>query len=421
MAAEEERRRAGRAGGGHRGPGAADGRRRADKGKEPPPEDIRALGGATLALTAKPTPRDPQPVIEHGMPPMVSTVLLKRSGWTCRWSRLPRASPQWDPIMLKLIRGNILVEIHGMNALLLLTDTLRTDMQAMLQSCIRQATDAIAATSMAQVTSCQTQLVRMFQTQQEAVNRSLAVQTRDIAAIGQRADALEAEQAAMRKQIGDINKVLAIAEKELPLMDFQELEAWGRQPNPRVFSIGAPQLVGPAQALQGLEDWIRAAGLTNDMVCLDPAVPSKRFNVLVQGGDSVALPRAQALARQLRDPAGRNGWRAFCAQSVGGGTVPLYISPDKSPQQVRMEIQSRRLSTLLAEAYPGISFSAQRARGIVTSQGVNVAKLEMGESRHIDTIIRWNPDMVARLHIDRESINAQFKKAFSVVDNTEWI
>eukprot|EP00959_Pyramimonas_sp_CCMP1952_P179483 3752393-Pyramimonas_sp.AAC.1 len=68
-------------------------------------------------------------------------------------------------------------------------------------------------------------------------------------------------------------------------MDFQELEAWARQPNPRIFSIGAPQLVGPAQALQGLEEWIRAAGLTNDMVRLDPAVPSKRFNVLVQGGD----------------------------------------------------------------------------------------------------------------------------------------
>ncbi|CAK0844501.1 unnamed protein product, partial [Prorocentrum cordatum] len=292
---------------------------------------------------------------------------------------------------------------------------------AMLQSCIRQATDAIAATPMAQVTSCQTQLVRMFQTQQEAVNRSLAVQTRDIASIGQRADALEAEQAAMRKQIGDINKALALAEKELPIMDFQELEAWSRQPNPRIFSIGAPQLVGPAQALQGLEEWIRAAGLTNDMVRIDPAVPSKRFNVLVQGGDGVALPRAQALARQLRDPAGRNGWRSFSAQSVGGGAVPLYLSPDKSPQQVRMEIQSRKLSALLSEALPDQSFSAQRARGIVTSQGVKVAKLEMGESRYTDAIIRWNPDMVARLHIDRESINTQFKKAFSTEDNTEWL
>ncbi|CAK0871390.1 unnamed protein product, partial [Prorocentrum cordatum] len=84
-----------------------------------------------------------------------------------------------------------------------------------------------------------------------------------------------------------------------------------------------------------------------------------------------------------------------------------------------MEIQSRRLSALLAEAHPDLSFSAQRARGIVTSQGVKVAKLEMGESRYTDTIIRWNPDMVARLHIDRESINMQFKKAFSLEDNTE--
>ncbi|CAK0878916.1 unnamed protein product, partial [Prorocentrum cordatum] len=328
-----------------------------------------------------------------------------------------------DLNMLLPTRGNALAGTLGMIAPPPLLDTLSylllALLSAMLQSCIRQATDAIAATSMAQVTSCQTQLVRMFQTQQEAVNRSLAVQTRDIASIGQRADALEAEQAAMRKQIGDINKALALAEKELPITDFQELEAWSRQPNPRIFSVGAPQLVGPAQALQGLEEWIRAAGLTNDMVRIDPAVPAKRSNVLVQGGDGVALPRAQALARHLRDPAGRNGWRSFSAQSVGGGVVPLYLSPDKSPQQVRMEIQSRKLSVLLAEALPDQSFSAQRARGIVTSQGVKVAKLEMGESRNTDTIIRWNPDMVARLHIDRESINTQFKKAFSTEDNTE--
>ncbi|CAK0800594.1 unnamed protein product, partial [Prorocentrum cordatum] len=340
-----------------------------------------------------------------------------RSARPCKWNKRPLDPNKLDLNMLLPTRGNALVGTLGMIAPPPLLDTLSylllALLSAMLQSCIRQATDAIAATSMAQVTSCQTQLVRMFQTQQEAVNRSLAVQTRDIASIGQRADALEAEQAAMRKQIGDIRKALALAEKELPITDFQELEAWSRQPNPRIFSVGAPQLVGPAQALQGLEEWIRAAGLTNDMVRIDPAVPAKRFNVMVQGGDGVALPRAQALARHLRDPAGRNGWRSFSAQSVGGGVVPLYLSPDKSPQQVRMEIQSRKLSVLLAEALPDQSFSAQRARGIVTSQGVKVAKLEMGDSRNTDTIIRWNPDMVARLHIDRESINTQFKKAFS--------
>ena len=101
--------------------------------------------------------------------------------------------------------------------------------------------------------------------------------------------------------------------------------------------------------------------------------------------------------------------------------MPLYVSPDKSPQQVRMEIQTRKLATMLSSTLHGHSFSAQRARGIITCQGVKVAKLVTGESRNVDAIIRWNPDMVARLHIDRDTFNDQFKKAFSLEDTTGWI
>ena len=294
-------------------------------------------------------------------------------------------------------------------------------MQAFMQDCVRQGTAAIAEASKIQLTSCQTQLARMFQAQQESTNKVLAAQTRDISRVSTRLDTMDIDRIAMREQISDIKKVLAMAEKEIPIMDFQELEAWTRKPNPKIFSVGSPELVGPEQALAGLEEWIRAAGLTPDMVRLDSAVPSKRFNIFVQGGDGVALPRAQALARNLRDPAGRNGWRSFHSQSVGGGAVPLYVSPDKSPQQVRMEIQTRKLATMLSSTLHGHSFSAQRARGIITCQGVKVAKLEMGESRNVDTIIRWNPDMVTRLHIDRDTFNDQFKKAFSLEDTTEWI
>ena len=294
-------------------------------------------------------------------------------------------------------------------------------MQAFMQDCVRQGTAAIAEASKLQLASCQTQLARMFQAQQESTNKVLAAQTRDISRVSTRLDTMDTDRIAMREQISDIQKVLALAEKEIPIVDFQELEAWTRKPNPKIFSVGSPELVGPEQALAGLEEWIRAAGLTPDMVRLDSAVPSKRFNIFVQGGDGVALPRAQALARNLRDPAGRNGWRSFHSQSVGGGALPLYVSADKSPQQIRMEIQSRRLAYLLGDAVPAHSFSAQRARGIITSQGVKVARLEMGSTRNVDTIIKWNPDMVNRLHLDMDAINAQFKKAFSLEDNTEWI
>ena len=45
----------------------------------------------------------------------------------------------------------------------------------------------------------------------------------------------------------------------------------------------------------------------------------------------------------------------------------------------------------------------------------------MGDARYVDTVIRWNPEMVNRLHLDMDDINLQFKKAFSLEDHTEWI
>ncbi|CAK0836026.1 unnamed protein product [Prorocentrum cordatum] len=281
-----------------------------------------------------------------------------------------------------------------------LNPTLGKFLVALLDGCLQQASAALAETSRVQLASCQAQLVGMFQVQQEHVAKTLAVHARDVAKVGERADALAEEQRRMRAQISDIEKTLAMAEKEIPIIDFQ--------------------LVGPAQLRAGIADWLTAAGLDNNMVRLDVNVPSKRFNVVVEGGLDVAIPRAQALARHLRNPATPNGWRTFQCQAVGGGIVPLYVSPDKLPQQVRMEIQTRRLANILGDAVPGHAFSAQRARGIITSQGARLAKLEIGERREVDTTIRWNMGMASRLAIDRDAIAEQFNQAFSLEDRTEW-
>ncbi|CAK0824240.1 unnamed protein product, partial [Prorocentrum cordatum] len=258
------------------------------------------------------------------------------------------------------------------------------------------------------------QLVGMVQAQQEHVAKSLVVHARDVAKVGGRADALVDEQRRIRAQIDDIEKTLANAEKEIPIIDFQALEAWSRLLDARIFSVGAPELVGPAQVRAGISDWLTAAGLDNSMVRLDSSVPSQRFNVVVEGVLDIAIPRAHALARHVRNPAAPNGWRSFQCQAVGGGTVPLYVVPDQSPQQVRMNIQTRRLANILSESVPGQAFCAQRARGTIASQGVRLAKLEMGDRRETDTTIRWNMDMVSRLAIDRGAIAEQFKKAFSL-------
>ncbi|CAK0849819.1 unnamed protein product, partial [Prorocentrum cordatum] len=228
----------------------------------------------------------------------------------------------------------------------------------------------------------------------EHVAKSLAVHARDAAKVGERAGALADEQRRMRAQIDDIEKTLAMAENETPIIDFQALEACSRLPDARIFSAGAPELVGPAQVRAGISDWLTAAGIDKTLSVSTPPPPESASTLSWGAGWTSPF---RVLKR----------WLDIC--------VAL-----RSPQQVRMEIQTRRLANILSEAVPGQAFSAQRARGIITSQGVKLAELEMGGRREAGTATRWNVDMVSRMAIDRDAIAEQSKKAFSLEDRTEW-
>ena len=152
-------------------------------------------------------------------------------------------------------------------------------------------------------------------------------------------------------------------------------------------------------------------------------VPARRFVLRVRGGPQVAHPRASALSRSLRDTASPNGWRALSGVSTNGHQVPLYVSPDKNGQQVRCELQTRKLAKILGEMVgQGVAIRGQRTRGIVTADAAPLARLVVGETPTEDTRIQWHPPALARLALDRDDVARRFREATaSHLANTEWL
>eukprot|EP00959_Pyramimonas_sp_CCMP1952_P125717 2629015-Pyramimonas_sp.AAC.1 len=67
------------------------------------------------------------------------------------------------------------------------------------------------------------------------------------------------------------------------------LAIWNRPPDPRLFSVGAPSAIEPAEVRRSLEPWITAAGVSLSDVEFIGDVPSRRFFLRVLGGPSCSF------------------------------------------------------------------------------------------------------------------------------------
>ncbi|CAK0838174.1 unnamed protein product, partial [Prorocentrum cordatum] len=229
-----------------------------------------------------------------------------------------------------------------------------------------------------------------------------------------RADKVEADQAKMRQQISAMEQTLAMAEAAIPC-DVQKLATWDRTPDPTVFSIGAPRAIAPAAVKAALAEWIQASGVPVDQLILHGDVPQRRFHLQVQGG-AAAHGRALALSRALKTSA---GFRTFSGFDTGGVNTPIYVSGDKSPKQVRLELQTKRLQRIIQDAYHDHHIGAQRSKGIVTIDAVPLVMVEV-KGPDEPSKLRWDMPILARFKVDKQPLVAAFGQAFASVDTSTW-
>ena len=135
----------------------------------------------------------------------------------------------------------------------------------------------------------------------------------------------------------------------------------------------------------------------------------------VQGG-AAAPGRALALSRALKTSA---GFRTFSGFDTGGVNTPIYVSGDKSPKQIRLELQTKRLQRIIQDAYRDHNVGAQRSKGIVTIGAVPLVVVEV-QGPDEPSKLRWDMPILARFQIDKQPLVAAFGHAFASVDTSTW-
>ena len=224
----------------------------------------------------------------------------------------------------------------------------------------------------------------------------------------------------MWQQIGQMRDAIALAEAQAPITDLTRLAERDRMPDSTLFSIGCQRLTAPDLLLNDLQEWIAAANLQSDHVELHGDEHSRHFILQFKGDRAVAIPRALALSRALRDAAGK--WKRFSSTGTTGQYADIYVTPDKSAKQVRTEIQCKKLQQLLQHRYSDKQWRAIRTKGEIHCNAMPVIRLGI-RGQADPAILEWNDKAFEHQQFqysDRGAVLASFQALFADTESATW-
>ena len=102
--------------------------------------------------------------------------------------------------------------------------------------------------------------------------------------------------------------------------------------------------------------------------------------------------------------------------------MDIYLNPDKSPKQIRTEIQCKKLQQLLQQRYPNVQWRAIRNKGEIHSNAMPIVRLDV-KGQADPTILEWNEnafELDAFRNINRGDILASFQALFADTAAATW-
>jgi hypothetical protein len=191
----------------------------------------------------------------------------------------------------------------------------------------------------------------------------------------------------------------------------QVSNAFDRVPNPStlVFNLHG----NPVFAKEDLQKFVKDQLADLSVVC-DFSIPgrntSKRFAVIFSGPGSEQT--AQRLLLHRKDASG--AWKDDKIPVIDSEPAKVYISPDKSPKQERIEMVLRKLSAHVRALDTSLRVSSDPGTGTVRVNGTQFCNVQVSKD---NASAKWN-DLVFNDHekLVKDEIKLFFKKAFTV----EW-
>ena len=235
-----------------------------------------------------------------------------------------------------------------------------------------------------------------------------------------RTQTIETSQASMKSDIKRLTEALALAESATTSAEVTRAfadESFDRLPGLSVIRFNTSELVSHSSILESIKPFMGEADLSENQWDLlgAPLGISRNSIVRFTGSEAIAARRAKTCFQLRRLPDG--SWRSNPkVTSPMNREIDVYISPDKSPKQLRTELGGRRLRKAFRAAHPNGACHLDKRTGQVSVQWKPCARLAPQPSSASDApdVIQWNAAAVSELQVSEPQIQSAFDSEWAV-------
>jgi hypothetical protein len=220
-------------------------------------------------------------------------------------------------------------------------------------------------------------------------------------------------------QIEELRAGLHIAETTSPnaAQSLINHQTFARDPNPSTIRVGAAELITREAILLAIAPWLGEANLSSADFTLNGPPIGKSFNLSFHGPTGLGALRATKALQLLKGADGT--WREIHAISPTTAAIKLFLSPDKSPKQTRIEAASRKLFKIIQELHPTKTVNLLRREGVVSVDWKPLVKVGV-ENADSPTTLLWNAKVLQDLGLDKSPIHDRFNLDTGSTSNIMW-
>ena len=268
-----------------------------------------------------------------------------------------------------------------------------------LEDLLAEARSAIATESTSIVQKMERSITENFTTVIRSVDsanqkRFGGIET-ELQALRQRMDDSENANQAMRAQLGEMSKALAVAEQPQPTRKDLTADDWDKEPDHSILRINFAQGKHGTRVLieRAIKPWLEESNIKPGQWELIGPASSQNFSIKFVGTQGLGARRARSAFTNLKDDAG--AYRKMVAEDLARQEVAMFIDENKNQKQRKGETDARRMAKIMRAALPDRNVAVIKRDFQVKIDFVPIVKFE--PVRGEESKIRWNNKGLADL------------------------
>ena len=259
-----------------------------------------------------------------------------------------------------------------------------------------------------------------------SVQKRLSDHDAQLRDLDSRTQTIETSQASMKNDIKRLTKALALAKSATTSAEVTRAfadENFDRLPDLSVIRFNTSELVSHSSTLESTKPLMSEAGLSENQWDLlgAPSGISRNSIVRFTGSETIAVRRAKTCLQPRRLPDG--SWRPNPkATSPMNKEIDVYISPDRSPKQLRTELGGRRFLKAFLVVHPNGACHLDKRTGQVSVQWKPCARVvpQLSSASDASYVIQWNAAAVSELQISKPQIQSAFGSDMGSQSFVQW-